>query len=131
MERMKGVGRQRRMALAAMAAVAALVTPAAEAKFRVSVSFEPPQPLARQPVRVTMRTEVVLPKRQSMSVIAVGPWRQQSGQGVFTVRLVRIAPRAFKASLRFPYAGRWRLQVVSAPGSAPLPPVLREVRVRP
>ena len=117
--------------LAVAVAAAALASPAAEAKFKVSLAVEPAQPIARQPVRVTMRTDIVLPKRQTMSLIAIGPWRQQSGQGVLDVRLVRIGARAFRASLRFPYAGRWRVQVVSAPDSAPLPPVARQVRVRP
>jgi hypothetical protein len=62
-----------------------------------------------------------------VSLIAVGPWREQSGQGVLDVRFVRTGPRAFMTRLRFPYAGRWRLQVVSASGA-----ILtgRQVRVR-
>jgi hypothetical protein len=33
--------------------------------------------------------------RESVSLFAVGQWREQSGQGVLDVRLVRIGPRAF------------------------------------
>jgi hypothetical protein len=76
---MKGMGRRHVAPLAVVAAVAALVTPAAEAKFKVSIALEPAQPIARQPVRMTIRTEIVLPKRESVSLIAVGPWKEQSG----------------------------------------------------
>jgi hypothetical protein len=124
---MKGVRRHHVGPLAVVAAVAALVTPAAEAKFEASVTLEPAQPIVRQPVRITMRTDIVLPKRESVSLIAVGPWRDQSGQGVLDVRLVRIGPRVFKTRLRFPYAGRWRLQVVSGSGASLAG---RQVRVR-
>jgi hypothetical protein len=124
---MKGMGRTHVAALAFVAAVAALVTPAAEAKFKVSLALERAQPIARQPVRITMRTSIVLPKRESVSLIAVGPWREQSGQGVLDVRLVRVGPRAFQTRVRFPYAGRWRLQVVSGSGATLTG---RQVRVR-
>ncbi len=43
----------------ALAAVAVFVAPAAEAKVKASLAFRPAQPIARQPVRVTMRTDVV------------------------------------------------------------------------
>jgi hypothetical protein len=104
-------------ALAVVAAVAALVAPAAEAKFKASLALERDRPIARQPVRITMRISIVLPNRESVSLIAVGPWRDQSGQGVLDVRLMRIGPRAFQTRLRFPYAGRWRLQVFSGSGA--------------
>lgn len=65
-----------------------------------------------------MRIDIVLPKKHDVYLIAVGPWRQQSGQGVLDVRLARLGPRAFKTSLRFPYAGRWRVQVVSGSGAS-------------
>jgi hypothetical protein len=129
--RIRGMSRRQITVLAVASAVAALVAPPAEAKFKVWLTFKPAQPIVRQPVRMTMRTEIVLPKGQSMTVIAVGPWRQQSGQAVRYARLVRIGPRSFRATLRFPYAGRWRLQVISEPGSASLPPTFREVRVLP
>ena len=103
--------------LAVVAVVAALLTPAAEAKFKVSLALEPAQPSARQPVRMTMRTAIALPNRERVILVAVGPWREQSGQGVLNVRLVRVGPRAFKTRLRFPYAGRWRLQVFSGSGA--------------
>lgn len=124
---MKGMGRNHVAPVAVAAAVAALMAPAGEAKFKVALALERAQPIARQPVRITMRTEIVLPKRESVNLIAVGPWREQSGQGVLDVRLVRIGPRAFKTMLRFPYSGRWRLQVFSASGATLAG---RQVRVR-
>jgi hypothetical protein len=124
---MKGMGRTHVAPLAVVAAVAALVTPTAEAKFKVSLALEPAQPIARQPVRITMRTAIALPHRESVSLIAVGPWREQSGQGVLDVRLMRIGPRAFQTRVRFPYAGRWRLQIVSGSGATLTG---RQVRVR-
>jgi hypothetical protein len=83
--------------------------------------------VARQAVTVTLRTDVVLPKQRVM-LVAVGPWRERSGQGVLYVRLVRIGPRAVEARLRFPYAGRWALQAFSASGANIIG---RDVRVRP
>jgi hypothetical protein len=113
---MKGMSRHV-VPLAIVAAVVGLVTPSAEAKFGVSLVVQPARPIARQPVRMTMRTDVVLPKSESLSLIAVGPWRAHYGQGVRQVRLVRIGARTFKTRLRFPYSGRWRLQVVSESGA--------------
>ena len=109
---MKGMGRNHVAPLAVVAAVVALVTPAAEAKFKVFLALERAQPIARQPVRITLRTAIALPHREGVSLIAVGPWREQFGQCVLDVRLMRIGPRAFQTRVRFPYAGRWRLQVV-------------------
>jgi hypothetical protein len=98
-------------------AVAALLSPAADAKLNVSIALEPAQPVAQRPVRVRTRTEIVLPRSERLSLIGVGPWRTQSGQGVLDVELGRIGPRTFSARLRIPYPGRWRLQVVSAAGA--------------
>ena len=111
--------------------VVGALTPGAAAKFRVSLAFEPRQPVVRQPVLMTMRTEIVLAQRQRITVVAVGPWRDESGQGLVEARLVRVAPRVFRVRLRFPNAGRLRLQVVNGPGSDALPPIGAEVRVRP
>lgn len=125
--------RSRVTTLAALAAAALVLTPAVEAKFDISLTVGPARPIAGDPVRVTMLTGVVLPKRHGMRLNAVGPWRDEFGQGFFEARLVRIGPRAFTAKIRFPYAGRWRLIVPNwgAPGSAFPAPVDRPVRVRP
>jgi hypothetical protein len=115
--------------VAVVAAVASVETPVVEAKFTVSLAVQPAQPTVRQAVRMTLRTEIVLPRKQEMSLVAIGPWRKQSGQGVLYARLVRTGPRAFTARLRFPYAGRWRIELVTRPGSASLPPFSRAVTV--
>jgi hypothetical protein len=127
------MSRSRVTALAFLAAAALVLTPAVEAKFDISLTVEPSRPRAGDPVRVTMRTEVVLPKEHGMRLNAVGPWRDNFGQAFFEPRLVRIGPQAFRAKIRFPYAGRWRLIVPNwgAPGSASPAPVDRPVRVRP
>jgi hypothetical protein len=126
------MGRNYPAALAVVAAVAALVTPVAEAKFRASLALKPVRPITRQPVRIIMRIDMVVPKSERLSLIAVGPWRQQSGQGVLNVRLVRTSPRAFKTSVQFPYAGRWRVQVISESGANLIGAnlMVRRVRVR-
>jgi hypothetical protein len=110
------MSRRRAGPLVIAAAVAACATPA-EAKFRASLVLEPVQPLVRQTVRVTVRTEIILPRAEQVRLFAVGRWREPSGQGVLDVPLVRVRPRAFAASLRFPYSGRWSLQVMSSSGA--------------
>jgi hypothetical protein len=126
------MNRSRVTTVAVLAAAALVLTPAVEAKFDISITVEPSRPIAGDPVRVTMRTGVVLPKKHGMRLNAVGPWRDEFGQGFFDVRLVRIGPQAFRAKIRFPYAGRWRLIVPNggAPGSAWPAPVDQPVRVR-
>lgn len=123
--------------LAAFLSVAALVAlvPArsAEAKFSITLALQPKRPIAGQPVRVVMRTGASLPKKHGLKLTAIGPWRTSFGQTFFDVRLVRLGPRQFTATVRFPYSGRWRLIVPNwgAPGSAYPPPVDLPVRVRP
>jgi hypothetical protein len=122
------MGRYRAPTFGLLAVAATLVIPAAEAKFRVTLSFKPVRPVVRQPARLTMRTDVVLPRGQSISVVAVGPWRKNAGQRILDVPLVRTGARRFDVRLRFPYPGKWRLQMVSEAG---LPPIGRLVKVRP
>ena len=126
----RGIGRMDRRygAVAAVAALAALLIPVAEAKVRASLAFEPAPPVARHVVRVTMRTDTVLSTTETMTLIAVGPWRHEAGQGVRFVRLLRTGPRSYRARVRFPYAGRWRVQVMSGSGALL---VGRQVSVRP
>jgi hypothetical protein len=122
--------RRRITTVALAAASAAALAHAAEAKFPVALTVDPAQPVARRNATVTLRTGVVLPRRQPMRLIAVGPWRPAAGQAVLDVRLVRRGPRSFTAALRFPHTGRWTLDVITEPGAAPLPPVGRTVTVR-
>jgi hypothetical protein len=127
------VHRHLTVALPVAAAVAMLFAPSGESKFDISFTFEPTHPIARHDVGLTMRTDVVLPRKQSMRLIAVGPWREQFGQTVLDIQLVRVGPRAFRARYRFPHSGRWSLTVLhsGAPGSVPLPPNGVLVTVRP
>jgi hypothetical protein len=127
------MGRTRVTTLTVLATAAFVLTAGAEAKFDISLTVEPSRPIAGDPTRVTMRTGVVLPTKHGMRLNAVGPWRDELGQAFVELRLVRIGPRAFRAKIRFPYAGRWRLIVPNwgAPGSAYPAPVDRVVRVRP
>ena len=115
-------------ALAMMVAIAAFLAPSAGAKFKVSVSVEPGRPVAKRPAQVMLRTGVVLPQGQRLRLVAVGPWRDESGQTVIDARLMRTGPKAFRSTVRFAYAGRWIITVV--PESGAFPPVGRKVKVR-
>jgi hypothetical protein len=109
-----------------------LVAPAAEAKFSISLAVTP-TPLAKQPARVTVRTGIVLPQEHGLRLQAVGPGLVRYETTFFDVRLRRTGPTTYKATVRFPRGGRWRLIVPNwgAPGSAFPPPVDRALRVRP
>jgi hypothetical protein len=114
--------------LAVISISAALLAPAAEAKFRLSVTMEPARPAARSGARVVMRTDIDLPTEHGIRLFAVGPWRKNLGQAFFEIRLMQIAPRTLTGRVRFPYPGRWHLNV---PPSGASPPVDLWVRVRP
>jgi hypothetical protein len=121
-------------ALAALGAITLVSTPAADAKFSVSLTAAPARPVVGQPVEVVVRTGVVLPRSHRMWLTAVGPWRDAFGQTFVDRRLMRIGPRAFTATVRLPYAGRWHLIAPSwgGPGASPAPPpVTRTLTVRP
>jgi hypothetical protein len=111
------MGRRYLVVLLLVAAVATLASAAAEAKFKVSLTAAPSRPLTGKPVRLTMRTAITLPAREGVTLIAVGPWRDDLGQAVHYVRLVRTGPRVFRTTLRLQYAGRWSLQAVMDSGA--------------
>jgi hypothetical protein len=110
-----------------------LAAPAAEAKFRISLTVEPAHLWAKRPAPVIVRTGIVLPRGHGLRLHVVGPGRARYDNAVLYYRLLRIGPRAFKATVRFPRGGRWRLIVPnwSAQGSAHPPPVDRAVMVQP
>jgi hypothetical protein len=116
-----------------VAAAALLFAGGAEAKFQIWLTVKPSRPVAGELVRVTLRTDVVLPQKHWIRLNVRGPWRAQSGHGFFEPFVLRTGPRVFTARFRFPYSGRWRLIVPNwgAPGSAWPPPVDRPVSVRP
>ena len=61
--------------------------------------------------------------------MAVGPWRDKLGQGIFEIRLAWKTARLLTGHVRFPYPGRWELHVpVSAASGAG---AVRVVRVLP
>jgi hypothetical protein len=103
--------RRRLAPLTIAAAIAVLVAPSADAKPRISVAIEPARPTAGSPARVIVRTEMALPKQHGIRLHAVGPWRNESGQAFLEVRLVRIGQHALRGTVRFPYRGRWHLNV--------------------
>lgn len=119
--------------LVVLSAVGLMTAAAAGAKFSISLAHQPTRPVAGQPVRMVIRTSIVLPRKHGLRLTAVGPWRDAFGQTFFDVRLVRAGPHAFKATIRFPYAGRWRLIVPNwgGTGSAAPAPLDRYVRVLP
>jgi hypothetical protein len=75
-----------------------------------------------------MRTDIALRREHGIRLFAVGPWRKNLGQAFFEIQLVRIAPRTLTGRVRFPYPGRWHLNV---PPSGASPPVDLWVKVRP
>jgi hypothetical protein len=114
--------------VAIIGAGGALLVPSADAKFRLSITLEPARPTARSAAHVVVRTDIDLPKAHGIRLMAVGPWRDDLGQAVFEIRLVRTATRTLTGRVRFPYPGRWILNV---PPSGASPPAARWVRVRP
>jgi hypothetical protein len=120
--------RNRRASLAVVAAVAVLLIPSADAKFRMTVTIEPERPIARSSTRVIMRADIPLAREHGIRLYAVGPWRMTTGQAFFEIRLVRIDPHTLRGRVKFPYPGRWHLSV-PPPGASP--PFDRWVRVRP
>jgi hypothetical protein len=120
--------KRRLLSLLAIGASAVLLVPAAEAKFRLTVTVEPARPIVRSSARVVLRTDVDLPREHRIRLFAVGPWRKDVGQAFFEIRLVRVSPRMRTGRVRFPYPGRWRL---SAPPPGASPSFDRWVIVRP
>jgi hypothetical protein len=122
-----------RLALVFAAAAALVSAPAAGAKFTISLTVEPGQPWVKQPARVIARTGITLPRDHGLQLHVAGPGRTRSDTTVLYSRLRRIGPRAFRATVRFPRGGGWRLIVPNwnAEGSTYPPPAERTVRVRP
>jgi hypothetical protein len=109
--------RNRLAPLASIVAFAALFVPSAQAKFRLSMTTEPERPVARNITRIVMRVDINLAREHGIRLFIVGPWRKNLGQANFEVRLVRVAPRALRGYVRFPYAGRWHLSVPASAAS--------------
>jgi hypothetical protein len=108
---MTGMSRDRLALITAIGATAVLVIPSAEAKFRLSLALAPTRPAAQSLTRVNVRADIALAREHGILLVAVGPWRRNRGQAIFYPRLVRIGPRALRGSIRFPYPGRWHLNI--------------------
>ena len=106
--------------------VAALAAPAALAKGRITVALGDSTPKAGRPFTVTVSTGFVVPANDWLRLIAVAPgkdWYQVvgavTGDGSrthadiphdgFEIKLRRIAPRRWRAVVRLPRPGRWRI----------------------
>jgi hypothetical protein len=111
----------------ALASGALLVVPASEAKFRITLVVRPQAPMAGVQALILVRTDVALPRPHGIRLSAVGPWRTRTGQALLEVRLRRSGSRELRGNIRFPYPGRWHLDI---PASAASPPFDTWVRVR-
>ena len=114
----------RAVALAVLVAIVAV--PAASAKGRITVSVADRTPGVGQRFAVDVRTGFVVPAGDWLRLIAVAPgkdWYQVVGtvtgdssrthadipRDGFEITLARVAPKRWRALVRLPRAGRWRL----------------------
>ena len=108
--------------------VAAIAAPAALAKGRVSVALGDSTPRAGQPFTVYLRTGWAVPSNDWLRLIAVAPqkdWYDVIGTVTgdsslthaniphdgFEIKLTRVGPENWRAVVRLPRQGRWRLVV--------------------
>jgi len=114
--------------LAVAACVALIAVPAASAKGKLTIAIGDRTPQVGKPFVVTVRTGWVVPKNDWLRLIAVAPgkdWYDVVGvvtgaSGIakaniphdgFGIKLVRVAPKTWRAVVRLPRPGRWRLVV--------------------
>jgi hypothetical protein len=114
--------------VAVVLCVAAFAAPAASAKGRLTVAVGDHQPRVREAFTVTVRTGWVVPPGDWLRLIAVAPgkgWFDVVGTVTgdssrahatiphdgFEVPLRRVAPKTWRAVVRLPRPGRWRLVV--------------------
>lgn len=108
--------------------IAAIAAPAALAKGRIAVTLGDSTPAAGQAFTVYVRTDYVVPADDWLRLIAVAPgkgWYDVVGSVTgdssitradiprdgFEVKLSRRGPRHWRAVVRLPRPGRWRLVV--------------------
>jgi len=106
--------------------VAVLAAPAALAKGRITVALGDSTPRVGQPFTVYVSTGFVVPANDWLRLIAVAPgkdWYQVVGTVTgdasrthadlphdgFEIKLRRVAPRKWRAVVRLPRPGRWRI----------------------
>jgi hypothetical protein len=134
--------------LGSLSLVAAMLcfAPGASAKFKLSLSVSDSSPRVGQPVRAVLWSEVAL--KYNLKLIAVAPgksWYDVVGvvtgdsaiakasipRDGFGVAISRIAPNRWRARVKFPRPGRWRLIIPNGAkeGFMIPPPVVRVVTV--
>ena len=108
--------------------VAAIAAPAALAKGRIAVRLGDATPRVDQPFSVYVRTGYVVPSDDWLRLIAVAPGKdwydvvgKVTGDSViakaniprdgFEIKLIRTGTYTWRAVVRLPRAGRWRLVV--------------------
>src|SRR5258705_301981 len=103
----------------------AFAAPSALAKGRIAIVLGDSTPRVGQAFPVTVRTDFVVPANDWLRLIAVAPGRgwyevvrtvtrdsslTHANIG-FELKLVRVGPRTWRAVVRLPRTGRWRLVV--------------------
>jgi hypothetical protein len=107
--------------------VALIAVPAASAKGRIVVRVADRTPAVGQSFAVTVRTDYVVPANDWLRLIAVAPGKDwydvvrtvtdsslghaRNPRDGFEITLERIAPRSWRAAVRLPRPGRWRLVI--------------------
>jgi hypothetical protein len=108
--------------------IAAIAAPSALAKGRIWVALGDATPRVGQPFTVYVRTDYVVPADDWLRLIAVAPtkdWYDVVGtvtgdsslahanipRDGFEIKLVRTGPRKWRAVVRLPRPGRWRLVI--------------------
>jgi hypothetical protein len=108
--------------------VAAIAAPAAFAKGQISIKLSDSTPRVGRQFTVHVRTGWVVPANDWLRLIAVAPgkdWYQVVGTVTgdssrthanlphdgFEIKLVRVGPRDWRALVRLPRPGRWRLVI--------------------
>ena len=114
--------------VAVLVCAAAIVAPSAHAKGVITVKLGDRTPAVGQRFTVDVRTGWVVPENDWLRLIAVAPgkdWYDVVGtvtgasskahatipQDGFEVTLRRVAPKHWRAYVRLPRAGRWRLVI--------------------
>jgi hypothetical protein len=112
--------------LAVVTLAAAIATPAALAKGRITVSVSDRTPRVGQSFNVDVRTGFVVPANDWLRLIAVAPgkdWYQVVGTVTgdssrthaniphdgFEIKLTRVTPKHWRARVKLPRPGRWRI----------------------
>jgi hypothetical protein len=111
-----------------LAVVALVAVPAASAKGRLTIAISDRTPQVGKPFTVTVHTGWTVGPHDWLRLIAVAPgigWYSVVGvvtkaSGIahaniphdgFGIKLVRVGPKTWRATVRLPRAGRWRLVV--------------------